>query len=367
MDLNYISGEYMVGTKCFSIVDEGRPELLGNQSGDRKIAVRLYYPVQKKDVENRARAVIFSERKKAAIQKAFHIHSISDELNLAHYYEDVPIADDRTFPLIMFSMGYNSYVESNTCLLCELASRGYVVASVGHAYEAVENDYEDGSYDLYDKTINKKMYTSVIGALWKQRKMMKAKCDEKEALDNFEQFQNKYTPYIKDRVKEWAADILRATDEVKRRYSDYLDLSRGIGASGHSLGGCLAYYLCRYRDEFTCGINIDGGLFGEYPESTMTKPFCQISCEDNINVETRTLINTNADTYHVIFEDMKHIGFTDAKFYIPMKSLVGKLDSEEMYRNLAYCHITFFNKYLKGEDVSLEGMESTKIHYVKVV
>lgn len=55
----------------------------------------------------------------------------------ANFYENVDISEGR-FPLIMFSMGYKSYVESNTYLLCNLASHGYIVASVGHAYEGVD-------------------------------------------------------------------------------------------------------------------------------------------------------------------------------------------------------------------------------------
>ena len=186
------------------------------------------------------------------------------------------------------------------------------------------------------------------------------------ALTEFEAFQNEYTPYIMDRVKEWEADILKALGEVKNRYGDHLDLSRGVGASGHSLGGCLAYFLCRYNDEFSCGINMDGGLFGNYPEKIMEKPFCQISCKENVNVETRPLVQTKADTYLVIFEDMKHMGFTDAKFYIPIKMLSGKLDSEEMFRHLMYCHIQFFDQYLKGKNVTFKGMTSDKVHYKKI-
>ena len=154
----YIVGKYAVGTSCYSVVDTGRKEVLGDCEGDRKIAVRMYYPVAKEDVEGKQRATIFSDEKKAAIMKAYHLRRVSDEMNYADYYEKVPIVQDVKFPLIMFSMGYNSYVESNTYLLCALASSGYIVASVGHAYEAVENDYEDGSYDLYDKKTNKRMY-----------------------------------------------------------------------------------------------------------------------------------------------------------------------------------------------------------------
>ena len=362
----YTTGDYAVGTACFSLVDTGRKEVLGDASGDRKIAVRMYYPAERSAVAGKKRAVVFSEAKKAAICKAYYIRKMSDDLNEADFYENIPVAPGRTFPLIMFSMGYNSYVESNTYLLCELASHGYIVASVGHAYEAVENDYEDGSSDLYDKRINKMMYTSMIGALLAQNKLMKQKGSYEEILAQFEAFQDKYTPYIKERIPEWKQDIEKALEAVKERYAVHIDLSRGIGASGHSLGGCLAYYLCRYNAEFSCGINIDGGLFGDYPEKVMEKPFCQIGCTDNLNVETRPFVQTTTDTYHVIFSDMKHMGFTDAKFYIPVKMLSGKLDSEELFRHLVYCHLAFFDRYLKGTGGEFKGLPSEKVTYKKI-
>ena len=359
----YASGEYAVGTCTFTVVDKDRKKVVDEGTEDRKIAVRMYYPVSREAVAGKTYAPLFSDAKKAAVIKAFHIKNINDDLNYAEFYEDVPVADDRKFPLIMFSHGYGSYVESNSFLLCALASCGYIIACVGHAYEAIENDYDDGSTDLLDKRISKVMYTSFIGALLAQNKLLKKNKDHRTALEDFDAFQKKYTPFLIVRVGEWKKDIEKALEAVKERWSESIDLSRGVGASGHSLGGCIAYNLCRYNDEFTCGINIDSGLFGEYPEKTMEKPFCQICCKENINVETRTLLDTNADTYLVVFDDMKHLGFTDAKFFIPVKFISGKLPPEEMFRHLVYCHKTFFDKYLKGEDITFDSLPSDKVKY----
>ncbi|MBQ8927055.1 MAG: hypothetical protein IJ055_02125 [Oscillospiraceae bacterium] len=363
---HYITGDYAVGTACFSLVDTGRREVLGRADGDRRIAVRLYYPAVREDTAGCERAQIFSPNKMAAIRKAYHIPRIPEEQNRAEYYADIPFAPGQ-FPLILFSMGYNSYVEANTYLLCTLASHGYVIASVGHAYEAVENDYEDGSFDLYDRTINKRMYTSMLGALRAQNKLLRRACSFEEALAQFEQFQRTYTPYIKDRVPQWERDLLTALGAVRARYGEHLDEKRGIGASGHSLGGCLAYYLCRYHDEFSCGINIDGGLFGDYPDRTMEKPFCQICCRENLNVVTRPFVGTRADTYRVIFDRMKHMGFTDAKFYIPIKALAGGLDPQELFRHLTYCHVTFFDRYLKGVGKPFDALPSEFVRYKRIV
>ena len=82
----------------------------------------------------------------------------------------------------------------------------------------------------------------------------------------------------------------------------------------------------------------------------MKKPFLQICCKENYNVETRSLFGTEAPAECEIFEDMKHIGFTDAKFFAP-KMLVGKLEPDKMYERLKSCHLRFLNRYLKGIDL----------------
>lgn len=362
----YIVGKYAVGTKCFSIVDADRREVLGDGTGNRRIPVRMYYPVNPEDVEGKPQARIFSKEKLAAVKKAYALRSIPEEMQTAAFYEDAPVSQEEKFPLILFSMGYRSYVESNTYLLCALASQGYIIASVGHAYEAVRNEYTDGTGDLFDPGINKLMYTNMVGALFAQYRLMRKKMSPKEALTAFEAFQNKYTPYFKGRLLEWQKDAEKALDEVKRRYGDCIDTSHGIGAAGHSLGGCLAYYLCRYGEAFSCGINMDGGFFGDYPDKIMEKPFCQIGCRESINAETRACFDTNADTYYVLFDDMKHIGFTDAKFFMKAKAFVGTLDPDEMFRHLVYTHRTFFDRYLKGKEVTLEGLPGDKVEYKRV-
>lgn len=361
---NYVSGEYAVGTEVFSITDNGRKELLGNKSGFRRITVRMYYPVMKNEVEGKNQAPIFSDNKKAALQKAFHIRRFDEAMLTAEYYENVPFPSDRKFPLIMFNHGYNSYVEANTFLCIELASHGYIVASVGHAYEAVENDYEDGSFDLYDKNINKIMYTSMIKAVIAQGKLLKKKLSPEEAYRQFLDFQDKYVPYIKDRIPEWRKDNLCVLNELKQRYCDKIDFSLGFGASGHSLGGAIAYDLCQNETEFVCGINIDGGLFGEYDNMIMKRPFFQICCKENYNVETKPLLDTTASVHYAIFSDMKHIGFTDAKFYIPIKAFSGKMNPLIMYKHLSDIHIRFFDKYLKKlPDTQLPSGEKDGVTY----
>lgn len=345
----YITGEFAVGTKQFSITDSSRREVLGDAVGCRKIAVRLYYPSPKSAVAGLPRAEVFSPRKLQAVAKTLRIKGITDENILkGEFYENAPFAQGK-FPLVLFSSGYNSYIEANNFLCCELASNGNIVASVGHAHEFAENDYDDGSFDLFDKKINRKMYDSAFAAMLAQSRLLKAKLTDEQAAEQFDLFQKKHTPFIIGRVAEWAADELCVLAELKSRCAEHIDFSTGAAAAGHSLGGAAAYYLCLHSDEISCGINIDGGIFGDYAGMTMKKPFLQIGCIQNRNVETRSMILTEAPAQRIEFTEMAHLGFTDMKFCVPSKRLMGKMDGVEMYRRLSKCQLDFLGRFLRKQ------------------
>lgn len=345
---DYITGDYAVGTETFTVIDNTRTEVLGPGEGPRKIAVRVYYPTDKAGVAGLEKADVLSDKKLKAIKKMYHAKVKDPAMLKADYYEKVPFVENQKFPLIIYNHGYTGYVECNTFLCCQLASNGYIVASVGHAYEAVENDYDDGSFDLYDTNINKIMCDNKKKMTRDQKQLMKEKGTPEELAAKFDVFQKEHCQYIFSRISEWAQDTIQAVDALKTRYADWIDFSKGIGATGHSLGGATAYYLCHYEEEFSCGINIDGSVFGEYDGLVMKKPFMQICCREIYNLVTRSLIATEAPVQCEIFDGMKHPGFTDAKFYIPFKMFMGKMPPIEMHERLSRLHLEFFEKYLKN-------------------
>ena len=157
-------------------------------------------------------------------------------------------------------------------------------------------------------------------------------------------------------------------EAVKHRYSDSIDFSHGTGVSGHSLWEAVLHIISVGTvTNFPAVLIWTADCSESIPKKTMEKPFCQISCKENVNLETRPFVNTNADTYQVVFEDMKHMGFTDAKVLYYNKGIfLEKLILEEMFEHLVYCHLTFFDRYLKGRDVKFDGMPSDKIKYRKI-
>lgn len=343
----YITGPYAVGTETFSLTDTSRQEVLGPGKGPRRIAVRMYYPAPKEAVAGMQKAPIFSDTLLTALLKSFRMKEMPQACLTAEYYLEASHVPEQKFPLIMYNHGYTGYIEGNTYLCCELASNGFIVASLGHAYEAVANVYDDGSCDLYDTTITRKMNPHPLRSTIAQLRLMKAKGTPAELYARFDTFQKKHEGYIMERLPQWAADTLYVVEDLRKRYADYIDFSKGIAATGHSFGGATAYYLCQHGDVITCGANIDGGLFGDYTGMTMNKPFLQIGCPTSYNVETKALLDTTAPVVMETFEDMTHVGFTDAKFYFPRKIFLGKMPGVEMHRRLAKCHLDFFEQYLK--------------------
>lgn len=359
--------EFEVGTLCFDITDKNRKGIITKEPGDRKIAVRLFYPVKKEAVEGLNTAPYFSERKKKAVCKTFFIPTGVFKNAKTNYYENVPMIEGKKFPLLLFSHGYNSYLESNSVLCSEIAANGYIVACVSHAYEATENDYSDGTYDYYDKRINKIMYKNgPFKAIKDQNKIMKCDSSIEEIAEKFNTFQKTHTPFLIERVPEWEKDMLSAYQAVKERFGDFVDLTNGFAVSGHSLGGATAYALCHHNPEVACGLNIDGALFGDYSGEVLKKPFYQFGCKENEKIESNVLLNREATVYTSCFEGMKHIAFTDIKFHTKIKMISGVLDPEIMQKHLLAGHLFMLDRYLLGKEAlfpfSTDSSVKTEIH-----
>ena len=344
------TSEYAVGTFTYTVEDD-REEVMP-RGGMRSVAARVYYPVSKDSVEEYLKPVGLSENMIKGFKMVFKVapdFKKNPEMNVSECYINAPRIPEKKFPLIMFNHGYNSYREGNSFLCIDLASHGYVVISVTHSYEGLCTEFDDGSFVFFDKTITKKMYEPMLPGILAVLKLTKSRGSNEELAEKFDETQRKYCKFMMGRLPEWVKDNEAALEYAKKNLSDLIDFEKGVGVSGHSMGGNTAYALCAKNSDFTCGINIDGGLFGDYSDDIMTKPFMQLSCKDNEYVVTRVYLRHTKPIYKVFFKDMKHMGFADAKHMIPMKSVVGKLDADTAHELVSKCHLEFFDAFLKKE------------------
>lgn len=343
-------GKYAVGTFTYT-VDSERSEVL-DPSTKRHVACRVYYPVTKESVAGMDKVQYMSRGMVKGIKSSFKVPLNYDKLtasgeNVSEAYENAPRIPGEKFPLIVFSHGYQSFREGNSYLLIELASQGYVVISVAHSKEGILTEFDDGSTLPPLKGLATKTYQPFLGGVIGALKLANYKGTNREIADKFDQFQDKYCNFMQGRILVWKEDTLEAVDYARKNLADLIDFDKGIGASGHSFGGDLAYLLCASEPDYVCGINIDGGLFGDYKNAVMDKPFMQISCRGNETIVARAYLRHTKPVYKVLFRDMRHVGFSDMKFQISIKSLVGTLDSNLCHDYTCASHLEFFDAYLK--------------------
>ena len=335
------SGEYAVGTFTHTIkTDMDEVFAPGTK---RSVPVRVYYPVLKASVEGMSKIKYMSRDMANALKKSMHApinYDKSDAAgdNFSDCYENAPKIEGMKFPLIMFNHGLSSYREANSFLCLDLASHGYVVFSVGHPYDGSLTELDDGTKIGLYKDAMKKQYEPFLPGAFSVLKLTNSKGTDRELADRFDEIQNKYCEYVKSRVDVYTKDTLAAAKYAKENLSDIIDFTNGIGAAGHSLGGATAYMLCLDHEEFACGLNLDGALFGNNKGKILRKPFVQISCKSNLKAETRPYIDHTETVYGVMFEKMQHIAFSDMKHMIPVKAIVGGLDPDFMHENVCKIH-----------------------------
>lgn len=344
------SGEYAVGTFTHTIYTD-REEVLAPGT-KRNIPVRVYYPVLKESVEGMDKVKYMSREIAQSLKKVMHAPINIDKAeaqgdNFSECYENAPKIKGAKFPLIIFNHGFGSYREANSFLCLDLVSHGYVVISVGHPHDAALCEFEDGTKIPLYKEAMKRQYEPMLPGMFAVLKLTKTKGTDRELAEKLDVLQNKYCRFIQSRIEEWIKDTMNAVDYAKEELSGMIDFSKGIGATGHSLGGITSYLLCLDNEEFACGANLDGASFGNHKGKILRKPFAQLSCKANLSVETRVYLDHTEPVFQAVFKKMQHIAFSDMKHLIPSKMIVGGLDPDLAHEYVCKIHLELFDSYLK--------------------
>jgi hypothetical protein len=130
------------------LTDPSRQEIYSGKEEARRFQIQVWYPAEVDPKDERApwmsRADIFAPAIAAYIRMpSFFL----DHLALVKIpaYKDQGRTNRRSFPIILFSHGWNGFKEQNTSQAIELASHGYVVVGVQHTYGAIITVFKDGT------------------------------------------------------------------------------------------------------------------------------------------------------------------------------------------------------------------------------
>ena len=158
------------------------------------------------------------------------------------------------YPVVVFFPGWSGGRGENTALVQELASRGFVVISVGYgstacspgtgAFGAEKVNIDFSSEAAYERTL--KVAAKRLNC------MSRSGAAILDALHELDQ------------------------SDLALRFTGRLDLERLV-AVGHSFGGAVAVHLSQADARIKAAVNIDGWLFSAAPDEWIRQPFLYIS------------------------------------------------------------------------------------------
>ena len=373
-DLALPTGASGVGTTTLHLVDSSRAEIITERPDDRReLVVRLWYPAQVSDETAAEPAPYIASDVGAAYAEKYGLPAFATS-HLArvetHAYRDMPLSDaPRAYPVLLFSHGYNVPPALYTSFLVDMASRGYVVASVNHTYESTAAVFPDGRVATFSHAFAQDRHTA---AMWAQIDSLEQQYRRSAGAGRLAALRamNRIYPNA-DMMRRWAADLSFVIDELTRLHADEptsrfhqrLDLTR-LGAFGHSAGGAAAGQVLLEDDRVRAGVNWDGAQWGDAIDAPFAQPFMVVSADwDAAAFLPNPLIyrqGSKSAFYDLTIRGTGHSNFSDIPRLIPVQAVnqAGSIAPERAARITTAYTEAFFNRHLNGEDAWLPDAAS---------
>ncbi|MCM1282079.1 MAG: hypothetical protein NC242_00380 [Roseburia sp.] len=291
------------------------------------------------------------------------------EIPIHFYY---PKSDAADCPLVLFAHGSFGYYHSNYSLYAELASNGYVVASIDHPYYAFFTRDTEGKTIIVDtefmQTAINMQYSSDFTETENDFNIICEWMSIRTADENFVLDTIKTAKDLRKLDTAWYMESGDAEEEILR-VLEMTDTEK-IGLMGHSIGGAAAVQLGRERDDIMAVVDIDGTMLGEqiafhdgkisynpvpYPIPVLSLDNAS-HWESYLNEETdyvnKYLLDNAIDGREAHFDGTEHMDFTDLPLFSPtLSKMLGKgdVDSSEFIPEINRIILNYFNYYLKEE------------------
>lgn len=374
-DLPKPGGPHRIGTRWLVVNDTTRRERFSEDpTATRELPVKLWYPAR-----DDADGLMGLYAAPESVTVLFPV-ALSQRLRRVktHAIVDAPMADLRA-PVLVFSHGYGGYAEQNTVQMEELASRGYVVASIAHPGEAAWAPYPDGRGVAYARQLTeaakrkRKERGEGFRALRARHKRLLQALDTPdpgERLARYREFmRQRDEPLFSESVKEWALDTKVVVDhlealtagEVASPFQGKLDMAR-LGVFGMSYGGATAVEFGRTDPRCIAAANIDGLPYGGLLDSSISVPLLVIAAGDEGRAGwVPGLDRCEGPTVLATVPDTTHMGLTDLPLQIPpylrWTGMGGRMPAARRGSIMNDVLVAFFDQYLLQQgSLALEAL-----------
>jgi len=334
------SGNYQVGTQIFEMVDESRKEIYSGIDEPRRYMIQVWYPADVTPQDEPAPWMENAEIFAPAIATYIELPPyFLDHLTLAKIpaYKNAAITSvNETFPIILFSHGWNGFNAQNAGQALELASRGYVVIAFQHTYGAVTTVFPDG-------TIARNNPSAL---------------PERGNEPNYEEV-------ARILADQWAGDMANTLDFLASNetnpFAGKLDLEQ-VGVYGHSTGGGAAIQFCGTDPRCKALLGMDPFMrpvSAEVIANGVEQPsffmFSQSWAEDTESPSSKLFFqfipNAGNNLGVIRIDGTKHYDFSDLPLFSPIApqlGLKGPLNGKRVTEIVNTYLIDFFELTLRG-------------------
>jgi dienelactone hydrolase len=243
---------------------------------------------------------------------------------------DAPITEGL-HPVVVFTPGYTGTFTDYTFLAEDLASRGYVVASVDHTYEATAVQFPDG------RLVKSVLGSHLAESTWRR---------DEQALSFA--------------VSVRLSDLKFMVDELERlntnagsQFAGKLDMTR-IAVAGHSLGGRTALLSVEQEKRFRAGITIDGDVSDGSVRVTNTPVLILAMGHDRwSDNECGLWSDLHGPRLAVNFQGAEHVAPSDAVWLAEGAIKTGSMGPEKSIKALRNYIAAFLDANLRDRPMDL--------------
>ncbi|MFC5642167.1 esterase [Kitasatospora cinereorecta] len=359
------TGPYPIGTTSLQLTDDHRDDPW-TPGQHRTLMVSLWYPTTRPATGNdRAPYMLpdaadhFGSADSVAQSENRFEPGRTDWAGIrTHARADAPALPGGRRPVVLYSAGFGDPRTWGTALVEDLASRGYVVVTVDHTYDASEVAFPDG--DLATSVLLAQMARPGIDMGAFLRKILQTRVDD--------------TRFVLDQLAG-----LRHDARLPAGLGASLDLDR-IGMVGHSGGGSTALQTMHDDPRLKAGVNLDGQLHFPGPDGTgvrlstvaedgLTRPFLLMGTQESDSGSYHQQPGWDALWQHstgwhadVTLTGSRHGSYTDAQSLLPQLARQGAISGETLTRDVGDVRpdravlstrsyvASFLDRWLRGHD-----------------
>lgn len=344
------SGPHRIGTVSLHLVDESRKDPWVASVPKRELMVSLWYPAREVD-----RYPVAPWMPKAAADRYLRDAGVPPGkvlLGETHAHEGAPV-DRRAglLPVVLYSPGANASRSYGTGVVEELASRGYLVVTIDHTYDAAVVQFPGDRVEV-----------NPDGEVSDFEKAVKVRAED--------------TRFVLDQITALAAG--RNPDAEHRKLpkglDGALDLKR-VGMFGHSLGGATTSSAMFADKRIRAGMGLDGATLGPVAEAGLDRPYLVVDTPGKGGMESNPALRKfwsllRGWRLHLTLKGAAHNSFGDDVQLMPLvapflglstEDLKGMVGTIPTARALAFQRAypaAFFDLHLRGRGHLLDKPSS---------